>query len=188
MDEIFGGKWIQMKKIDSVVLRETGYIALWVLIFSVLMEAVFLVTGYFDYTVPLGNLLGAAATVLNFFLMGLTVQKAVERDRQAGNADASSDMSDTDGEEERPASLHKDAVQVMKLSQTLRMLMMLAFAAVGALVPCFNLIAVVIPYIFPRIAIMLRPIFLRGADDSSKGGENLRSHKNLHIDVYSSFV
>ena len=77
MDEIFGGKWIQMKKIDSVVLRETGYIALWVLIFSVLMEAVFLVTGYFDYTVPLGNLLGAAATVLNFFLMGLTGDEAV---------------------------------------------------------------------------------------------------------------
>ena len=153
-----------MKKIDSVVLRETGYIAIWTVILGVLMEAVFLVLGYFDYTVLLGGLLGVFAAVLNFFLMGLSVQKAVERDRQVGitvNEDA-----------EKPAAVHKEAAQVMKLSQSLRMLMMIAFAAIGALAPCFNLIAVLIPFFFPRIAVMLRPIFLNRADSSKKGSEN----------------
>ena len=37
--------------------------------------------------------------------------------------------------------------------------MVLAFCAVGALVPCFNLIAVLIPLFFPRLAIALRPVF-----------------------------
>ena len=160
-----------MKKIDSVVLRETGYIAIWTVILGVLMEAVFLVLGYFDYTVLLGGLLGVFTAVLNFFLMGLSVQKAVERDRQVGitvNEDADADLEDG----EKPAAVHKEAAQVMKLSQSLRMLMMIAFAAIGALAPCFNLIAVLIPFFFPRIAVMLRPIFLNRADSSKKGSEN----------------
>ncbi len=160
-----------MKKIDSVVLRETGYITIWTVILSVLMEAVFLVLGYFDYKVVLGNLFGAFAAVLNFFLMGLSVQKAVERDSQASvpvRDDADAD-SETD---ENPVAVHKEAVQIMKLSQSLRMLMMIAFAAIGALAPCFNLIAVLIPFFFPRIAVMLRPVFLNRADSSKKGSEN----------------
>ena len=153
-----------MKKIDSVVLRETGYIAIWMVILSVLMEAVFLVLGEFDYTVLLGGLLGAFAAVLNFFLMGLSVQKAVERDSQTGVPVG--EDSDADSEsEEKPTAVHKEAVQVIKLSQSLRMIMMIAFAAVGALAPCFNLIAVLIPFFFPRIAIMFRPVF-SGKDDT----------------------
>ena len=49
-----------MKRIDQTVLTETGYIAVWEVIFSVLMQAVFLIAGIWDYTVLLGNLLGAA--------------------------------------------------------------------------------------------------------------------------------
>lgn len=55
-----------MKKVDKTVLRETGYIALFVILLSVLMQAVFLIIGKWDYTVLLGNLLSAAA-VGNFF-------------------------------------------------------------------------------------------------------------------------
>ena len=40
------------------------------------MQAVFLIIRQWDYTVLLGNLLGGGVAVLNFFLMGLTVQKA----------------------------------------------------------------------------------------------------------------
>ena len=71
-----------MKRIDPTVLKETKYIAIWVIIFSVLMEAVFLIIGRWDYTVILGNLLGAVAAVLNFFLMGLTVQNALGKDEK----------------------------------------------------------------------------------------------------------
>ena len=45
------------KKIDPTVLKETGYIAAWVLVFSALTQAIFLMIGKWDITVLLGNLL-----------------------------------------------------------------------------------------------------------------------------------
>ena len=74
--------------------------------------------------------------VLNFFLMGLTVQKAV-------------------GQEER------DAKNLMRGSQSLRMLMQLALCAIGAALPCFNLVAVLVPLLFPRLGVMLRSLTLK---------------------------
>lgn len=123
-----------MKKIDSTVLKETAYIALFTLIFSVLMQSVFLIIGKWSYTILLGNILGAAAAVGNFLIMGITVQSALDKEE-------------------------KDAKSLMKLSQMLRMLMLFAVALIGYLVPVFNLLAVVLPFIFPRIAIAMRPLF-----------------------------
>ena len=130
-----------MKKIDRVILKETGYIGLWVLIFSILMQAIFLVIGRWDYTVLLGNLLSGAFAVLNFFLMGLSVQASL-------------------GMEE------KDARARMKLSMTYRFLLMGAVLAVGVLLPCFHTVAVIVPAFFPRISVFLRPLFdkKRGVD------------------------
>ena len=120
------------KKVDNTVKKETLYIASAVIILSMLMEAVFLIAGQWTLEVLWGNLLGGGAAILNFFLMGLTVQKAVDKDE-------------------------KDAATMMKFSQTYRFLLMAAVAAVGALVPIFNVFAVIIPLFFPRIAIALRP-------------------------------
>lgn len=125
-----------MKKIDPTVLREFGYISAFTVIFSVLMQSVFLIIGKWDYTVLLGNLLGAAAAVGNFLLLGITVQTALDKEE-------------------------KDAKNLMKISQTGRMFMLFAVAMIGYLVPIFNVIAVVIPYLFPRIAIALRPLFMK---------------------------
>ena len=133
-----------MKKIDAVVRRETLYVASWTLILSVLMEAVFLVIGKWNITVLLGNLLGIFAAVLNFFLMGLTVQSAVSKEE-------------------------KEAKNLMKLSMTLRNFLLVAFMVVGFLVPCFDVIAVLIPLLFPSVAVKLRPMFLKSA---GSGGEN----------------
>ena len=69
-----------MKKIDAVVIKETKYIGLWTLVLSLLMQAVFLVIGRWDYTVLLGNLLSGAAAILNFLLMGITVQRALGKE------------------------------------------------------------------------------------------------------------
>ncbi|MBQ8449027.1 MAG: ATP synthase subunit I [Clostridia bacterium] len=121
-------------KIDRVVLQETAYIAVWTLILSAVMQAVFLIIGMWDYTVILGNLLGAAANMLNFFLMALTVQKALEKEE-------------------------KEAKQTMKLSHSLRMLMLFVAAVLGIVLPCFNTFASVIPFFFTRIAIMFRQFF-----------------------------
>lgn len=128
-----------MKKISRTVLKETAYIAVFVIILSVLMQSIFLIIGKWDLTVLFGNIVGAAAAVLNFFLLGLTVQKAVTQDE-------------------------KKASVTMKFSQMLRMLMLFAIAIIvfcinkyGA--PIFNIVTVVVPYIFPRIAIALLPVF-----------------------------
>ena len=130
-----------MKKIDKTVKKETGFVLVFVLILSVLMQSVFLITGKWDYTVLLGNLLGGLAAAGNFLLMGLTVQSAL-------------------GKEE------KEAKNTMKLSQSMRLLMMFVVALIGYLVPVFNIIAVVIPFIFPRIAVALRYFFIKKKEGS----------------------
>lgn len=125
-----------MKKIDPTVIKETGYIAAMVFIFSLLLQSVFLIIGKWDYTVLTGNLLGFIAAVGNFFLMGLSVQSSL-------------------GKEE------KDAKNLMKISQSLRLLLVFVIALIGYLVPVFNTIAVLIPLLFPRIAVALRPAFMK---------------------------
>ena len=123
-----------MKKIDPVVIKETKYIAYFVIILSIAMEAVFLILRKWDVTVLLGNILSASAAVLNFVFMGITVQNAVMKDE-------------------------KDAKTAVKASQSLRTFFLFAVAAIGALVPIFNIWSSLIPLLFPRIAIMFRPLF-----------------------------
>lgn len=128
-----------MKKIDSTVLKETIYIAWMTLILSALMQSVFLIVGKWDYAVLLGNLLGYLTAVGNFLLLGITVQKAVEKEE-------------------------KEAKQLIKFSQSMRMVMLFAVTLAAYLIskhviPIFNIIAVVIPFLFPRIAITFRPLF-----------------------------
>ena len=121
-----------MGNVDPTVKRETIYIASFVVILSMLMEAVFLIIGKWDYTVLLGNILGAAVAVGNFFFMGITLQKSLQK-----------------GDEERSS--------FVKLSYTYRTLAIVISALVGFLCPVFNGYAVVIPLFFPRIAIFLKP-------------------------------
>ncbi len=120
-----------MKKIDPVVKKETLFVFLFSLVMSVLMQAVFLILKTWDLTVLYGNLLSLFAGTLNFLLMGLTVQSAVDKDPD-------------------------DAKKHMKLSQSLRYLLLIAVAALGAALPCFNIIATLLPMFFPRIAVTVR--------------------------------
>lgn len=126
-------------KIDKAVIKETKYIAAFVLIFSVLMQAVFLILHAYqittwDYKVILGNVWGAGIAIGNFFVMGLYVQKAVSQEAQ-------------------------DAKKTLKLSQSVRFAAIVVLAAVGLLIPIFNRITVVIPLLFPSVAIFMRPLF-----------------------------
>ena len=123
-----------LKNVDATVKRETLYIAAAVGVMSLLLQSVFLIAQRWDYTVLLGNLLSAAAVIVNFFFMGLTVQRSLDKDE-------------------------KDAVTAVKFSQQIRLLMMFVVVALGAALPCFNLYAVIIPLFFPRVAVALRPKF-----------------------------
>lgn len=125
-----------MIKLDPTVKKETGYIFVFSLLCSMLLQAVFLIIGKWDHTVLLGNLLGLIASVGNFLLLGITVQKALGKEQ-------------------------KDAKEYMKLSQRLRTLLLFAVALVGYLVSVFNVVSLVIPYLFPRLAIALRSVFVR---------------------------
>ena len=71
-----------MKKIEPTIIKETLYILVCVVILSAIMESVFLIIHRWDYTVLLGNLLTGFAVTLNFFLMGLGVQKSLEKDEK----------------------------------------------------------------------------------------------------------
>ncbi|MBQ3138413.1 MAG: ATP synthase subunit I [Ruminococcus sp.] len=134
-----------MTKIDKTVIRETRYIAGVTIILSVIMEAVFLIIGMWSYKVLLGNILGAAVAVVNFLLMGITVQKAVQKDE-------------------------KDAATLMKLSQTLRNMMLLIAAVLAIVLPFINPVAAIIPLFFPRIAITLIPLRDRNKNNGKENG------------------
>ena len=87
-----------------------------------------------DYTVFLGNILSGIASILNFLLMGITVQKAVNKEPDAAKA-------------------------AIKVSQLYRMLFLIAVVVIGMVLPCFDRWAVLIPLFFVRIAIPFRPLF-----------------------------
>ena len=121
-----------MSKIDATVQKETKFVAFVSFILSILMQGGFLIAGFWNYTVISGNLLGYVAAVGNFLLLGLTVQKAI-------------------GKEE------KEIKRLVAFSQYGRLLILLLVALIANFVSIFNLVATVIPFIFPRIAVMIRP-------------------------------
>ena len=136
-----GGCKNLLNKVDPTVRKETGFIAGVVLVGSLAMEAVYLLLGAWTLPVLLGNLLGAALAVGNFLLMGLTIQKALGKSEE-------------------------DAKKLMKLSQQLRMLMLLVGCVLGSALACFDLVATLIPLLFPRIAVMIRGLTGKDKDKS----------------------
>jgi len=131
-----------LKKIDPTVIKETIYVASWTLILSVLLQAVYLIIGKWESAVLFGGLLGFFASVINFFLLGLTVQKAVNYEKA-------------------------DAQKLMKFSQSMRFLLLIGVAVLGGAIDCFNIVSVLVPMFFPRIAISFRPLFSKKQE--SKG-------------------
>ncbi len=114
-------------KISRSIWKETGHIALGVLIGDLMMILVFWLLKKLDLTVLLGALLGSAAAVGNFLWMGISLQKALE-------------------EPERTKML-------VQKSYTVRMLFLVAVLIVGFKAPCFHMIAVVVPILMPKLTI-----------------------------------
>lgn len=134
-----------MKNVGDAVKKETLYVASWVVVFSAVMQGVFLILNFFkiaswDYTAILGNLLGGVFSVLYFFLMALTIQKAVEKDPEKVSTG-------------------------VRISQMLRNLMVGVVILVGVFVPFFNVWTVALPFLFPKIALMIRSSVLKKRND-----------------------
>ena len=126
---------------DPAVKKETGYIAVWVVLLSLIMEAVFLLIGKWDYSVFFGNLGGAAAAIGNFFLMALIATRAMNRAIENGKPE--------------------DAASRVKATATFRLLGCLGLCVILIAVFKTNVYATLIPLLFPRIGIAFRPMIDR---------------------------
>ncbi len=144
-------------KLDAVVKKETIRIALGSLCVGVVFVLIFFILSLlvervvFDYTVLLGTLFGVVSSVLNFFLMALSVQKSLK----AGD----------------------DAKKKMQLSYTGRMLLLVFLLGLGVYLPYFHWLGVLAGAFFPRVVIFVRGIWLRKHPESevaiqADGGES----------------
>ena len=64
---------------DPAVKKETGYIAVWVILLSLIMQAVFLLLRKWDLSVLFGNIGGVAIAIGNFFLLALIATRTMEK-------------------------------------------------------------------------------------------------------------
>lgn len=129
-------------KISAAVKKETLHIAVGTAVLTAGMLAVFAVLGRFDRGVVLGALLGGCFAVLNFFILGLTVQSAVE----------------IEDEKKRKLKIQN--------SYSLRMVAHVAVGLAGIQIQAINGLAVIIEFLFPRITIFVMGLLM----NRKKGG------------------
>ncbi len=116
-------------KLSPAIIKETRHIAIGVLIGDAIMIAVFALLKRLDYTVFLGTALGTVAVIVNFLLLGIRAQRAMEDPDRAR--------------------------VIIQRSYTFRMLLMVAVLAVGVAAPCFHTVAVVIPFLLQNVTVFV---------------------------------
>lgn len=129
------------ENVQPAVRKETKRVAVSTLTGVVIMWIVFAVLHMtmpekvpLDYTVFLGGICGGLIAVLNFFLMGLTVQKVA-------------------------ASTDEDAARSrMKASYSQRMMLQMLWVIVAVIAPCFHFVAGIAPLLFPGMGIKIMGI------------------------------
>ena len=131
-----------MDNVQPVVKKETGRVSAITGIGLLIMWIVFGVLHAFmpqkvpfDYTVFLGGAAGGCVAVLNFFLMGLAVQKAA-------------------------AATDEDTARMrIKASYSQRMMIYMLWVIIAIVAPCFHFVAVIVPLLFPGTGIKIAGIF-----------------------------
>lgn len=122
---------MQGEKPQQSIVQETKRIAVGTVIMLVVMLAVYAVLGKFTVGVLLGGLLGSAYAIFNFFMLGMTLQKA--------------------------ASMTDQQMAHMKVrsSYSTRMIGMLILAVVAFALPFVEGIPCLIALLFPRATIFV---------------------------------
>lgn len=138
-------------KLNKAIRRELAFVAAGLAAGDVLICAAFALLHKFDYTVPLGAVWGSAFALLNVYLLGLRVQRVA-------------DSEDTD---------KKIAQNRLRSSYFGRMMLMVFAIVVGVIVPFFNYISTLIPFLIPQPVMMLRRAIVtarerRGGNHSDK--------------------
>ena len=116
-------------KIAPAVKKETTHIALGTSIGVVIMLIVFAVLHRFNAGVLVSALIGGALAVINFFMLGITVQKI------------------SDGQSEERGR------KWMQFSYNMRMLVMVVWLIIAITVPFLNWVAAAVPMLMPRLTI-----------------------------------
>ncbi len=141
-------------KVDPVVKKETGTIAVGVCVLSLMMLAVFAFLRKLDYTVLLGALLGIGAAVANFFLMALSVQKSAEK--MNGVSLPPAEENDGEDAETEKADLTPEGKEIKKFmhaSYTGRMLLLVIVAILAVNLPFIHPVACLLVLLFPRLVV-----------------------------------
>ena len=134
-------------KANETVKKETVFLASVTAILTVMMLAVFLILKKFDLSVLLGAVIGAAVSVVNFFLMALTLQKSLD------NTD------------------EKDRNAFLKMSRTYRMLGIVVIILVALFALGTNVYSTLIPLLFPRISVIFRQMTLKKEESKPSDDE-----------------
>ena len=128
------------------VYRETGIIAVGVLICSAVMVAVYALLGFFDRSVLLGGIIGSLMAVLNFFFMAMNASmaadKAVKQDVKGG----------------------RSLVQVSYMVR-LAVIFLVLFACVKS--GLCNALASVLPMVFVRPVITVAEFFRKSGEEKA---------------------
>ena len=131
-----------LKNVQPAVKKETKRVVMITGAGLILMWILFAILHYtmpdkvpFDYTVILGGIGGGVIAVLNFFRMGLAVQKAAS------------------------ATDEGTARMKLKASYSQRFMMMILWVIVAIVAPCFQFVAGIAPLLFPGTGLKFVGIF-----------------------------
>ena len=141
-------------KIQPTVRQETMRIAKGTCVLTAVMLLVFVLLKQWSMPVLWGALLGCGTAILNFFLLGLSVQKASDM-MKGVEMPPEPDEDDENAEKPPMPPEIAQAKQRMQLSYTGRMIMMGAVGILGLSLSCFHAVATVLPLLFPRVMIHL---------------------------------
>ena len=132
------------EKVQPAVKKETMHVSIYTAIGVVIMYGGFWLAKALapdtieipvGYTVILAGIAGGLVAVLNFFLMGLAVQK----------------VASTENED--------DARNIMKKSYSRRMLLQILWIIAALAAPCFQVVAGILPLLFPTLGIKIMNLF-----------------------------
>ena len=131
-----------LKNVQPAVKKETKRVVMITGAGLILMWILFAILHYtmpdkvpFDYTVILGGIGGGMIAVLNFFLMGLAVQKAAS------------------------ATDEGTARMKLKASYSQRFMMMILWVIAAIVAPCFQFVAGIAPLLCPGTGLKFVGIF-----------------------------
>ena len=126
-----------MVQLEPAVKKETLFAFVSASVGTVAVQLIFLIIGRWDLSVLWGGLIGFAVSAGNFFLMALTMQKAIET-----------------GDENR-------AKMLIRASYLWRTLFQLGVLALSLILDCIHWVPVVCALFFIRVAIFFRQLFAK---------------------------